>query len=87
MKCCGEGGGLAWRGRAVGAVQWAVPLAALVLVPKCPGCVAGYVLVLSGIGLSMPVAAAVRWGMIGVSVAALVYLVGRAVWRRALREP
>lgn len=63
--------------------RWGPPVAVLALVPKCPACVAGYVLLLTGVGISMPAAAAVRWALIAASVAAIAYLVIRTV-RRAI---
>ena len=66
-----------WRRRIVRFVQWVLPIAALALVPKCPGCVAAYVLLFTGVGLSLPVATAVRWTLIVVCVVALGYLVVR----------
>jgi hypothetical protein len=64
-------------------IQWAVPVTALALMPKCPMCVAAYVVLFTGIGLSLPVAAAMRWALIAISIAALAYLLVRAA-RRAL---
>ncbi len=64
-------------------IQWALPITALALIPKCPGCVAAYVLLFSGVGLSIPTAAAMRSVLITLSVAALAYLLLRAA-RRAL---
>jgi hypothetical protein len=44
-------------------------------------CVAAYVVLFTGIGLSLPAAAAIRWALIALSAAAIAYLVFRAVWR------
>jgi hypothetical protein len=92
MNCCSTGGDPAAPSvsaptrrfsRIATLIQWALPITTLALVPKCPGCVAAYVLLFSGVGLSIPGATATRWALIGVSVAALVFLVFR-VARRAL---
>jgi hypothetical protein len=56
------------------------------LIPKCPACVAAYVLLFTGFGLSLPVASAMRWTLIVVSIAAVAFLVLRAV-RRVLTRP
>jgi hypothetical protein len=75
------------RPRRIGAlVQWALPLATLAVVPKCPACVAAYVLFFTGIGLSLPAAAAVRWVSIGLCLAALAYLALRTA-RRVFTSP
>lgn len=85
MGCCRSHRG--WLRRAGGVVEWAVPITTLALIPKCPACVAGYVLLLTGVGLSLSAAAVVRWGIIGVSTAALGYLLLRAARRaKAQRE-
>src|SRR5262245_5706747 len=98
MHCCCTGGDpaapavpahgsfTAWLRRIATLTQWALPLTTLAVIPKCPACVAAYVLLLTGIGLSLPAAAAVRWALIALSVAGLAYLLLRAV-RRALTPP
>lgn len=68
-------------------IQWAVPVTTLALVPKCPACVAAYVLLFSGVGLPLPAAAAIRWMMIALSVAAIIYLVCRTARRALARVP
>lgn len=80
-------GAASWLRRIATLFQWAVPVATLALVPKCPACVAAYVLLFSGIGLSLPAAAAVRWTMIVLSIAALIYLLCRAIRRALARVP
>lgn len=70
------------RQRAAGCAGWIVPSLMLVLIPKCPACFAAYVALGSGIGMSLPVAAAVRTGLIGLCVAALVFLAAKPVCRR-----
>jgi hypothetical protein len=44
-------------------------------------CVAAYVVLFTGIGLSLSAAAAMRWALIALSVAALAWLVLRALRR------
>jgi hypothetical protein len=75
--------GRSWARRAGAAIEWALPITALALVPKCPVCVAAYILLFTGMGVSLPAAAAMRWTLIALSVAALAYLLLRAA-RRAL---
>ncbi|HYD01880.1 MAG TPA: hypothetical protein VEB22_11700 [Phycisphaerales bacterium] len=70
-----------WVRRGATLFQWALPLTTLVLIPKCPACVAGYVLLFTGVGLSFPAAATVRWVLIALSVVALAFLALRAARR------
>jgi hypothetical protein len=81
--CAGENtvGAGRWRGRIGAAAQWAGPLVVLALVPKCPACVAGYVLLFTGIGMTFAAAAAVRTGVIAVCGAVVVGLVVREAYR------
>lgn len=66
-----------WVRRVRRGFAWALPIGGLVLVPKCPACVAAYVMLFTGAGISLPVAAAARWVLIGVCGAAIVYLIVR----------
>jgi hypothetical protein len=66
-------------------IQWALPITALALVPKCPACFAAYVLLLTGVGLSFSAATAARWTLIALCVAALACLVFR-VARKLVRQ-
>ena len=99
MTCCSGGGPAArdvltptgaplsgrrsMRRRVTAFAQWAVPIAALAMIPKCPACLAGYVLLFSGIGLSIPAATAARWCLIAACIVAIGWLAVRA-GRRAL---
>jgi hypothetical protein len=64
-------------------VAWALPVTTLALIPKCPACVAAYVLLFTGVGLSLSTATLLRGGLIAISLTALAYLVFRTT-RRAL---
>lgn len=57
----------------------------LLLVPKCPMCVAAYVAAGTGLGLSYSTAAYLRTGLICVCVGSLVWLGARRAWRLRLR--
>jgi len=59
-------------------VRWLLPAGALALMPKCPVCVAGYIALGTGLGVSVPLAGQLRWGAIAVCVA---WLAGLSVWR------
>jgi hypothetical protein len=76
----------AWPRRVATLIPWALPLTTLALIPKCPACVAAYVLLFTGIGLSLPAATAARWTLVVLSIAALAYLLLRAA-RRAVTPP
>ncbi|MBI2497396.1 MAG: hypothetical protein HYV75_05575 [Opitutae bacterium] len=72
----------AWLGRCLAGLRWLVPAALLALMPKCPFCLAGYVALATGIGLSFTVASWLRTGLIVLCCVVLGWLVVRAVRRR-----
>lgn len=75
--CCRRGAGIA---------GWLVPGATLALLPKCPACVAAYVAVATGVGISFSAAAYVRTSLVIVSVAVLAIVVVRFGLRRLLQK-
>lgn len=60
---------------------WVVPSVGLVLIPKCPMCLAGYIALATGIGLSVPTATYLRFSLIALCIGALVFLAGRQAFR------
>ena len=60
--------------------QWLFPTALLVLMPKCPLCVAAYVALLTGVGVSVSTGRWIQILMLVFCLTALVYLAGRQ-WR------
>lgn len=72
-----------WLRRFFAIFQWAIPLATLALVPKCPACVAAYVFLFTGIGLSLQTAAVLRWGLIVLSVVPVAFLLVSTARRMA----
>jgi len=63
-------------------LRWVVPAALLALMPKCPLCLAGYIALATGVGLSFTVASWLRLGLIILCVAALVWFVVKAIRMR-----
>jgi hypothetical protein len=81
VACCSRGKSAAptnraptWARRTLSFAEWALPVTALALVPKCPACLAGYILLFTGLGLSLSAAAAVRWAIIGACAVMLALL-------------
>lgn len=77
---------VSWPRRIATFFQWALPLTTLALIPKCPMCVAAYVLLFTGLGVSISTASALRYTLIALSVIALAYLLMRT-FRRSLSRP
>lgn len=73
-----------WSRRVTALAQWGMPLATLALVPKSPACVAAYVLLFTGIGLSLAAASAVLWVLVMFSFLAVWSIVIRTA-RSSLR--
>ena len=73
-RCCGTAAGTV------------APAAVLVLLPKCPACVAAWLAVGAGIGVSVSAVAALRWLIVGMCVACLAWIAVRQVLRMVRRS-
>jgi hypothetical protein len=76
--CCDDASGRKtprWVRRVREVFGWVVPSAILVLVPKCPACLAAHVTLWTGLGLSFSTATYLRWALLFVCGAALLYLI------------
>lgn len=63
-SCCNAPGGRkapTWLRGVREILAWAVPSGLLALAPKCPACLAAYVLLWTGLGLSLATATYLRW--------------------------
>jgi hypothetical protein len=81
MKACSNCS-LPTRFRGVGRFfSWILPSAILVLMPKCPVCLAAYIALGAGVGLSLPSAENLRVGALALSGAVLSALVIRVAVR------
>jgi len=56
-----------------------VPVAILAVLPKCPACLAAYVALGTGIGLSLTAATYVRLSLITLCVASLVFFAAKTI--------
>ena len=74
-----------WGRRCLEIVRWAIPSAGLALLPKCPACLAGYVAVWTGLGLSLATATYLRWSFLILCVASLLYLAVKRLGRSVAR--
>jgi hypothetical protein len=86
-SCCQQNSNTAvagrWSARAVGrAAGWIVPGVVLAAMPKCPLCLAAYVAIFTGYGISLAAACFAWWFVIIGCIAALLYLVLRFVRRQ-----
>jgi hypothetical protein len=70
------------------AAEWALPGAILVAMPKCPACVAGYIALATGLGISLSVAAQLRLLVLTLCLGTLVFLGAKRViaWRSLRRR-
>jgi len=70
-----------WAQRVREIFAWVVPSAILALLPKCPACLAAYVALWTGLGLSLSTATYMRWAMLLLCVASLLFLIVKRLGR------
>ena len=85
--CCGHKAAAArrclWRPASGGVI----PGVLLVLIPKCPMCIAAYVALISGVGISVSTAAYLREAIIVLCVGSMLLLGGWCMQRALLTTP
>ena len=64
-----------WVRRVREVFAWGLPSAILVLVPKCPACLAAHVSLWTGFGLALSTATYLRWMLLFLGIASLLFLV------------
>jgi len=70
------------RTRTLRALRWLAPGIGLALIPKCPACLAAYEALGTGLAVSLPVAEALRSGLLVVCGGALGWLAFNQLRRR-----
>jgi hypothetical protein len=70
-----------WPRRIASLIQWAIPAAALALIPKCPLCLAGYIALWTGLGISFTAASYLRGTLIALCLLSLGFLAATRVRR------
>jgi hypothetical protein len=74
---------IARRGREV--AGWVVPSAILALLPKCPACVAAYVALATGVGISISTATSLRGLFIILCVGSILFFAAKHTRRLIVR--
>jgi hypothetical protein len=67
-------------------IKMAMPAIVFVFIPKCPVCLAGYIALGTGIGLSLTTATYLRIGLIVVCILSLAYFVAKYAHRYLLKN-
>jgi hypothetical protein len=57
--------------------EWTIPAAGLMLVPKCPACLAAYIVLVSGVGISVTSAMYLKILLLTICAASIIYVAAR----------
>jgi hypothetical protein len=79
--CCENSRPAIFVRRFIEVAGWIVPSTILALIPKCPACLAAYIALWSGIGLSLSAAMYLRMSLLVLCVALILFL---AAWNARL---
>ena len=82
--CCDPAGDRkapTWVRRVREVFAWGLPSFILVLAPKCPACLAAHVTLWTGLGLSLSTATYLRWVLLFLCVASLLFLIVKRMHR------
>jgi hypothetical protein len=75
-----------FRQRLIGAAEWIVPGIVLAILPKCPVCIAAYIAIVTGVGISVSTAAHIRMFLVLLCAGSLIYLTFRVTGRLIQRR-
>ena len=85
MSACCDGRNVAkrpgWGRRCRDIAAWVLPSALLALLPKCPACLAAYVALWTGLGLSLAAASYLRTSLVILCIVSLLYLIRKRLGR------
>jgi hypothetical protein len=88
--CCGRNSASANQTsnirRLAGSTKWIVPTTIFALVPKCPMCVAAYIALATGFGVSLAAASWIRIGLTAMCLGTLAFLLIRVAIRAVARR-
>jgi hypothetical protein len=68
--------------KAIELAGWLIPGTLLAFFPKCPLCIAGYVALATGLGMSLTAATYLRWALLALCLGSLAFMATRWVSRK-----
>ena len=69
-----------------GYLKMAIPAFVFIIIPKCPVCLAGYIALATGIGISITTATYVRFGLIVFCIISLIYFIVKHTTKWLMRN-